>query len=603
MTPEQHHAWRERQANRVESGLNSLNQRIARIITKTQKITVTSHAGIPAPAALSDNDTIIFNHQMIHSVCQPKDLADRTALTLAFGFHEIGHQQHTPSLNCPEFINLQHNESQALNVMEDSRQEALMAARYPKLSDYLRLIASRAILNGGKTPAAEAWVLLYGRRTLFKPSTMAKLRKAAATKFGEANVLRGAQIIDQFMGITPITEADRHQMAALAKELSALLHPKPQATGCMATDGQRKRGGLPAAAQREQNEQAKKKRKEWDKKAEKEEQEEAESQKQEEESKEPGESPKPTQGQGQPSEQQADWDEQNDAMSSLKGEGQEAESKLENEIQEQMAGSKIGGTGDDGESNNYPQPITGDQVMAAKIERLFKRPMLDLRMEDRRRQRSGRLDRARVVQAIANDDSRIFRRRKMDQSNDVKMAIHISLDHSSSMSDVAHPTRAATWALARGIERAGHVTKVSVFSNGWRILKDWDNRILKPITMDMGGTSPLGMLNATYNDFFRRQTNGENDARQVFIIITDGGWTQDSDCDAVIMDLKKIGVHVVLVNLEPGYAHRQSDPYYQGLKTHGATQVFTVADVSEMVTEMVNVTQALAKATRERVLR
>jgi hypothetical protein len=151
--------------------------------------------------------------------------------------------------------------------------------------------------------------------------------------------------------------------------------------------------------------------------------------------------------------------------------------------------------------------------------------------------------------AVAQNSARMFKKRQADLSTDAAMGVHIMIDVSSSMNRVVWQAVGAGFALARGIELAGHLAKVTTYDTHHKVQKNWLDRQYSIRTQHGGGgTSPLVMLRMARNDF-KQLAQHEEIHNHVAIIVTDGAWAEPEACQMAIDNLVKDGVHVILIGI------------------------------------------------------
>lgn len=570
---------------RFNRNLELLCQRTARIITQDFNLSVVptrnkengeTYEINGAPAGLVDSNTIVLDHNRIIERSQGTG-EDRVGLTMSLLMHEVGHHQHSPGITNPEWANMHWQALRALNALEDPRQERLISARYNKTEDYFRLAASRFIIKvitdrgGGDLDsmiAAQSYPLIKGREHLFKKETLKIFSDAFDIHFpGSRDEVD--QIISEYQKILAVSPQDRRHMRDLAQRLATILGNVVSDNCLPQTKLVRGKAGLKDI--RDDMDEALKKELRRQREAEKKE---------------------GSANSDQESSSESDDEEGNDPMSvieALQDEGGRSLERMRAELNEQMSSAHLKGRGaGKGTSTMRASvPVTIDALTAKKIERIFSLPMLDLRMEERRRQRSGRLDMNRLSNAIVNGSPRIFRKRRKDLTQNASVAVHVSLDYSSSMGGVTPQVLSAGGTLMKAIAGAQHNTKLSVFSDDWQILKDWDSVRVNGVTISQDGTQPEKLLQHAHNDFLTRQYS-EGDRRQIFIIMTDGGWV--GNCDRYIKAMRTEGVLVVLIDFDHGESWGES--HYGD---HGADMHFRVKTVPELADTLKEVIGEMAK--------
>jgi hypothetical protein len=207
---------------------------------------------------------------------------------------------------------------------------------------------------------------------------------------------------------------------------------------------------------------------------------------------------------------------------------------------------------------------------ARRLSRGFENINQDLKAETHRAQRKGKLDARRLPLMITAANPRIFKRKLKDLSPDAALAVHIMVDVSSSMLDPAdplydyrdrsrHPNKIdialpAAFILARAIEYAGHLAKVTTWSSGavgLEVQKNWlDEQYRVHRRLPYGGTDPTIALARAIPDFtyLEQETEIHN---HVIILITDGEINKDAEAEveSLLGQHIKRGVHVIEIGV------------------------------------------------------
>jgi hypothetical protein len=229
---------------------------------------------------------------------------------------------------------------------------------------------------------------------------------------------------------------------------------------------------------------------------------------------------------------------------------------------------------------------------ARRTGRLFEDINQDLKAVTRRSQRRGRLDSRRVITAITSNNQRIFKRRLKDLTPEAALAVHIFIDTSGSMDarvgingetmkEIALP---AGFALAKAIEMAGHLAKVTTFASDCTDQKDWLDENYRAWKVETGGTYPAEGLKKAIASFIyvEKELDIHN---HVLIIITDGDLNDPEDSIKYLREMTKGGVYVIEIGIGV-------DP----IPLQGAWKVMNIKSVNHLARAL---TEPLAKLSIE----
>lgn len=610
----------------VREGYNALCQKIDRILSGSMAIDVVSAPkNFSAPAAL-DGNKILFNHDWIKKLAKDDDW-DRLAVMLAINMHELGHHQFTPAMDNPIWdslrraayssapyrnVNLIHN---ALNVLEDQRQELFMSLRYPKARDYYRLANVRlmrdVVKNFGELPA-ENYLLYYGRRHFLPNPLIAHLRAQLVGKYGPSVVDEADAIIDEYITIASNDDARLARMWELALALADLFPVPTQ--NCMPNGTVKARVKKP---QEDIAEKAKDTLKTVDEHNEDEndaggnptdiEQRDGDEEAEDVDGGDDGSKTEtaPSQSKKEPKPPIEDIKEYLEELE------EKSEDRVADDVDEKL--DSLEGTYDSdlGDSEKSVPLPTNYLPRARQLTALFKNIVQDLTMQDFRNQRRGHLDVRRIASCLATNSNRMFRHRQRDLTNNARMAVAVSFDTSGSMGENAHIAMEAALTVAKAVEMAGHVSKISAFSDKTYYIKNWrDKRYgANDVPGWGGGTSPLQGFKKLYRDF-EAVGLAEEIVNKVFIIITDGQWESDEDCHKALNALRKrqgVKVYIIGINYEPsiGTQTRTADG---GWEYHAITldkvcadAQRTIKNIDELLPTMKELLKRLAKDIAEDV--
>ena len=112
--------------------------------------------------AMNDGRNIVFNASLID------DLDDETIVTVhGFNYHEVAHILYTPRENSPigKYV-LENGFKRAYNILEDSRIENMITAKYPSTKPFLEASMTSLIARNNPSDWADYFILTTGRKHL-----------------------------------------------------------------------------------------------------------------------------------------------------------------------------------------------------------------------------------------------------------------------------------------------------------------------------------------------------------------------------------------------------------------------------------------------------
>ena len=152
---------------------------------------------------------------------------------------------------------------------------------------------------------------------------------------------------------------------------------------------------------------------------------------------------------------------------------------------------------------------------------------------------SGRLNIARAMKSDINDINRLFDRWSEGNSNNDIEAV-VLVDTSGSMSWQMQRTMESAWTIKRGIERINGRVSVYKFNHDSRLIYSAEDKA-KPMEYryvnSSGGTNPYKAL-VEAQRILRTSRRGV----KILFIVTDGSWDMTEQNDRLIKDLTKEGV-------------------------------------------------------------
>lgn len=143
--------------------------------------------------AYNDGKAIVFNAHLL------EDIDDNTIVSLhGFNYHEVAHVLYTPRENSELGKWVMENQyRRAMNILEDSRIERLLIAKYPAVQPFVEASTLDYILKGDSSEWASLFILITGRKYLDYD-----IRQEIATRFsqqfGKATAIALADIIHEY---------------------------------------------------------------------------------------------------------------------------------------------------------------------------------------------------------------------------------------------------------------------------------------------------------------------------------------------------------------------------------------------------------------------
>lgn len=596
-----------REANAViSSGLNDLCQKIGRILTGIENLTVEGFDSLPRTMTnipsgipgLTANKVIYLNHGNIESMSEGS-LEKRLRLTIGVFLHELGHVDFTPTLtndvfkekrkefvtrSAQDYIAVR-NSDYAFNMLEDQRQELLEGTRYPKARDYYRLVMIamiRKAIGESKTIGRHWYALYYGRRHLFPARFVKKMEQASVAGLGAAQTDRIKQIITEFQHLPSRGKENLEKMQELSWELAGILgNNTPESQSCNQSTK-----GAPRMRQGDEDkirEQAENGMGQLDKDR-------AGDTENNEESGERGqggdERPDGSKEKREENGGGVDGDSIEDALGSLSQLEEKIAERLLEDLEDKMdslqdhIASGYDELKDGKDDKNHWAPTTKENDDARRIANYFKDIAIDLKQQYFRNLKKGRLDTRKLSSALASNSVRLFKRRQPDISNMASMAVHVAFDASGSMGGfwkgediMVYDTpggrwspqaryhyvdrysngwlaRSAAYVISKAAEWGGHYSRVSVFGTETHNIKGWnDKEFMGNRTAGIGGsTNPTKGFQRAIRDF-AAICDAKGIQNKVYIIVTDGEFDNTTQDVKLLRILKRLGCHIYIMGI------------------------------------------------------
>ena len=528
--------------------------------------------------AMNDGRNIVFNASLID------DLDDETIVTVhGFNYHEVAHILYTPRENSPigKYV-LENGFKRAYNILEDSRIENMITAKYPSTKPFLEASMTSLIARNNPSDWADYFILTTGRKHLDL-----SLRQEIADRFiakhgvGVAEIL--FDIIHTYRTLSFPQDNDKGmelisrfaQYVGQDVEPPTYNEPKQGHGSRELMDTGRVKSG------KEQVDIQDKANKINSKSSEK-----LES------------SDKTTNGVG------------GDDDDDLDDNGEPTQdSPIDEDIKDQL-NSRISDIAKSDEvkrdtaeirkaifdndkvksslkQSSFTTPET-TQAMRVTSDQ-FGRELERIRIENdpmwNIEQPSGRLNVQRAMHSDINDIDKVFDRWELgNDSNDIEAVI--LLDHSGSMGSRMTSTLQSAWTIKRGIEMIDGRVTVFKFNHKSRLLYSADD-LAKPneyrFVNSSGTTNPINSLIEA-----ERILNNSTRGVKILFVVTDGEWESTDLNNSAIARIKDIGAITSVVYIgdlswyKEQYSRKDFDEWITRLQ-HGADTFRAVANPSDLV--------------------
>lgn len=531
--------------------------------------------------AYNDGKAIVFNASLL------EDIDDNTIVSLhGFNYHEVGHIQYTPRANSElgQWV-IQNKYKRCLNILEDSRIERLLVAKYPATQPFLEASTLEYILKGDSSEWASLFILITGRKYL-DINIRQEIATRFATNFGQATAITLADIIHEYRTLSFPKDYDRAKrlIAEFSKYMGTDEDTPPP---LMPTNG---KGECDGHIDRSMMKKGRvESAKEQDRLQEKADRMEG-STKRENLDDKPSEEAQQSEGAGggdSPITTKEVQDKMNDNDKAIKDLINQQLSNLQNnevvkrdtaEVRRAIMDNEEMRSGVKSASySNMSVSMTASasaRRFAVELERLRidNDPAWLLEVE------SGRLNVGRAMNADINNIDKLFDRWEQgNDSNDIEAVILV--DTSGSMGGRIYKTMETAWTLKRGIERINGRVTVYKFNHDSRIVYKADDKAKSDefrFCQTSGSTNPFkGLIEA------ERILNASRKGIKICFIITDGEWDSDDLNNQIISRMNNAGVltQVVFIGSLEWYKENHPDDYEKMIirYRHGA-KFFKVVD-------------------------
>ena len=478
--------------------------------------------------AYNDGKTIVFNAHLLEEV------TDESIVSLhGFNYHEVAHVLWTPR-GGSEFGTTIRQEGlgRAFNVLEDSRIERLLIAKYPATAPFLEASCLEYILKGNADEFADYFPLFTGRKYLD-----IDLRQELADRFIKKHGVATAQLLSVIIHEyrTLVFPRDYARALDILRQFADIVGKDDQPTDKVPQDGGGHGDRAPMGKGRMEG------TKEQEKLQDKASNQEGGSQAGNEKLDEPADNANTNDTTGLSDEQSAEdkalKDKINNDLNDLlkREEVKRDTQEVRKAIRDNSNSHSAIKQGSYTNSVVKPQLQANARNFAVAMERLRidNDPQWQLEVE------SGRLNIARAMKADINDMNRLFDRWSEGNSNNDIEAV-VLVDTSGSMSWQIQRTMESAWTIKRGIERINGRVSVYKFNHDSRLVYSGDEKA-KPteyrFVNSSGGTNPYKALLEA-----QRILRTSRKGIKILFIVTDGSWDMTEQNDRIIKDLSAEGI-------------------------------------------------------------
>lgn len=530
--------------------------------------------------AMNDGKNIIFNASLID------DLDDETIVTVhGFNYHEVAHILYTPRETSPlgKYV-IEHGLKRAFNILEDSRIETMIGAKYPSTKPFLEASMTSLIARNNPSDWADYFILTTGRKHLDL-----SLRQEIADRFiakhgvGLSEIL--FDIIHSYRTLAFPQDFDKAmelisrfaQYVGKDEEPPTYKEPEQGHAGRELMDSGRIKSG------KEQKDVQDKADKVTSKSSEKLE--------------------GNDKADGTPPDSLADDSDDSDINQPTEDNpiDEDIKDKLNSRISDIAKSDEV--KRDTAEirkaiydndkvkstlkqSTFTPTPTT--QAMRMTSDQ-FGRELERIRIENdpmwNIEQPSGRLNVQRAMHSDINDIDKVFDRWELgNDSNDIEAVI--LLDHSGSMGSRMTSTLQSAWTIKKGIEMIDGRVTVFKFNHKSRLLYSAEE-LAKPneyrFVNSSGTTNPINSLIEA-----ERILNNSTRGVKILFVVTDGEWEATELNNSAIARIKDIGAITSVVYIgdlswyKEQYEREYFDEWVSRLQ-HGADTFRAVANPSDLV--------------------
>lgn len=577
----------EAEADRLEEHINKL-QAVGAVYGKTDRILTAEAVEVRVEdnpemdtTAYNDGKNIVFNARLI------EEIDDKTIISLnGFNYHEVAHVLYTPR-GGSEFGKAIKREGlkHAFNVLEDSRIERLLIAKYPAVAPFLEASCLEYLLKGESSEFASYFPLMTGRKYL-DIELRQELADRFIKQFGKEMAMsislitheyrtlvyprdheRGLELIRLFadiVGREDINEKDGVPM--LPKHGGGHIDRDVQDKGRV--KGIREQEATQDKANKDEKDGAGSGDESFDDPADSNTEKDGNSRSFDSNGKDDADD----------NVLRKDIKERLDNLMNDKDVKRSADEtrKAINHNSERRSAIKQGAYSNQAVSPRVSATARAFGVALERV-RIDNDPAWELE------QPMGRLNIGRAMRADINDMDKVFDRWSEGNSNNDIDAV-ILVDTSGSMSWQIQRTMESAWIIKRGIERINGRVSVYKFNHDSRLIYSVDDKAMPTeyrYVNSSGGTNPYKALLEA-----RRHLMSSRRGVRMLFIVTDGHWDMTEQNDAIIADLNSADVQTAVVFLGDLHRYGSTKEDYERwcvMYRHGAKHFRDIQEPQDMV--------------------
>jgi uncharacterized protein with von Willebrand factor type A (vWA) domain len=475
--------------------------------------------------AMNDGKNITFNANLIN------ELTDETIVALhGFNYHEVAHILYTPRENSElgKYV-LQNKLHRAMNILEDSRIEALITAKYPSTKPFLEAGMTDLISRGTPAEWGDYFILTTGRKYLDL-----EIRQDIANRFVNKH---GIALAEEIFAITHAyrelvfpTDTDKAkelllrfgQIVGYDEEQPKFNEPK---------SGHNNRDLMDSGRMKSAKEQS--------------ETQDKVSEEASEDLNGVAKSDTANKDDIQDNSNNPTEDEKLDQELADKLNKRISEIIKDEEVKRDTAEIRKAIYENDMIKSGLKQSSYQDMDTTPDMRRVadqFGRELERIRIENdpawNIEQPSGRLNVQRAMHADINDIDKIFDRWELgNDSNDIEAVI--LLDHSGSMSRLMTATVQSAWTIKKGIEMIDGRVTVFKFNHASRLLYSADDKVIPSKYRYVGASGTTNPIHSLIEA--ERILNSSTRGVKILFVVTDGQWENEDLNNACIQRIKDTG--------------------------------------------------------------
>lgn len=559
------------------------------VITGEQVLVKVDSSGEMVGIAHNDGKEITFNASLVENI------NDTTITSLhGFNYHEVAHVLFSPRAGSQLGKWIEESRvRRAYNVLEDSRIERLLIAKYPSTRLFLEACVIDYLLKGDSSQWGDYFHLVTGRKYVDIEVRQLIADKFIA-KFGVDIAKDIHAIIHEYRELALPTQSDRAKELILKmSKYMGLDNQEPQMPTPPNAHTNRPVGnkGRPDSGAEQKKLQ------------------------------ERGEQMERGSGQEQLADKQEGVEREGDIENGENHNPTEQDKELRDKMNKRhdnlIKSEQVkGGTAEIRNAIDY-NPDSGSSIRQCHyVEHAVNKRGLDiafrfsnelerLRIENdpmwQLEQPTGRLNVGRSIHADINDIDRLFD--KWDIGNDNRdIEAIIALDNSGSMSWHMNQALMATWIIKRALEAIDSKVTVFRFNNDGRLLYSSQDKASTNAFRSIGssgGTNPIEVLLESERIF-----NESDRPVKLLITLSDGGWDNSNRCDEVMSRIGLIEgaltVSVLLGNYS-SYQKQYGDAYLEEMLEgyrHNAHLFHAISEPEDLVSVASKIVTATLQDTR-----